>query len=123
MPFDSRAWLIGREELPPDAARAWLYLLCELWENGPLPNTAPELSRLARVSRTIFKRRVWPYIAQYLEETSTKAGKKLIEPWTYQLRIKEIGRLAKREEMSRNARARYAENNGTKKEPRDIRGS
>ena len=114
MPFDSRSWLIGRDELPPDAARAWLYLLCELWENGPLPNTIGELSRLARVSKTIFRRRVWPHVSQYLEETTVKGHKKLVEPWTYQRRIKEIGRLVKREEMSVNARARYAENNGKK---------
>ena len=110
MPFDSKAWLLSREagQLTPLASKAYLYLLAELWEGGPLPANARELAPLARSTPTIFANKIWPLIAPFFAETTTTTGKKLIEPWTYGQRIQLIKRLTKRKENADIQRQRYA---------------
>ena len=110
MPFDSKAWLLSREagQLTPLASKAYLYLLAELWEGGPVPGNARELAPLARSTPTIFANKIWPLIAPFFAETTTTTGKKLIEPWTYGQRIQLIKRLTKRKENADIQRQRYA---------------
>lgn len=111
LPFDSKAWLLSREagQLSPLAAKAYIYLLAELWEGGPLPANARELAPLARSTPTIFVNKIWPFIASFFTETMTATGKKLIEPWTYGQRIELIKRLTTRMENAELQRQRYAD--------------
>mgnify|MGYP003139466871 CR=1 FL=1 len=110
MPFDAKAWLLSHEagQLAPLAAKAYVYLLCELWGAGPLPATARELAPLARCTPTVFKNKIWPFIGAFFEETTITGSKKLIEPWTYRQRIELIKKLTKRAENAEIQRLRYA---------------
>ena len=121
MPFDAKSWLLSREagSLPPLAAKAYLYLLCELWEAGPLPATAQELAPLARCTPTVFKNKIWPFIGSFFAETKTATGKKLVEPWLYGQRIDVVKKLTKRHQLAEAQRQRYA---AIKKPPADRPG-
>ena len=123
MPLDAKDLLLDRQlqDMHPRAFRAYIYLLCEQWENGPLPSTLAELSRISRLSPTLFKRYAWPELQDYLEETSLNDEVCLIEPITYSLRIEAVKRLVKRQEMAEKQRARWAKKNPAS--PKDQRGN
>jgi hypothetical protein len=113
LPLDAADILLDRQlrDMHPMAFRAYVYLLCEQWENGPLPATLKELAHISRLSSTLFKRYAWPELSEYFEKTSVNDEVLLIEPATYSLRLDAVKKLVKRQEMAEKQRARWAKKN------------
>lgn len=111
LPLNVRNILLDRalQGLTPVAFRAYMYLMFEQWQSGPLPMTLGELAALARCTPTIFKRKVWPDISEYFEKTSVKGEEKLIEPESYSRRIDAINALVRRQEQAEKQRQIWAQ--------------
>ena len=119
--IDHRDFLLNRDvrDMPPLAFKAYVLLLCELWENGPLPfNEQPGssaiegLSAYCGVSQTVMKNKVWPYVADLffeIDDTIEECGESIDHEFTREQRGKAVKGLVARMKMS-EAASRRAKN-------------
>ena len=124
LPIDHRDFLLNREvkDMPPLAFKAYVLLLCELWENGPLPfddrphaSSIEGLSVYCGVSQTVMKNKVWPYVADLFFEVNGSGDwatedDTLDHEFTNSMRKKAVKGLVARQKMSDAARRRAAAN-------------
>ena len=109
LPIDHRDFLLSREVkcMPPIAFKAFIVLLCEMWENGPLPKDMDMLSEYAGVSRTVFINRIWDHIRLLFFEVDDLDGTKYLDhEFTHHQRQKAIKALVARKKMSAAASKR-----------------
>ena len=107
--IDHRDFLLNREvrDMPPASFKAYVLLLCELWEGGSLPSDLDSLARYAGVSPTIMKNKVWGDIANQFFEV----GDDLLDnEFTLAQRKKAVRGLVARQKMAAAARRRAAQN-------------
>ena len=122
LPIDHRDFLLNRavRDMPPLAFKAYVLLLCELWENGPFPfvythdaSDIEGLSVYCGVSQTIMKNKVWPYVADLffeVDDTVGGVGEALDHEFTNSMRKKAVKGLVARMKMADAARKRAAQN-------------
>ena len=119
LPIDHKDFLLNREvrDMPPLAFKAYVLLLCELWENGPLlfeeqgtkASAIEGLSVYCGVSQTIMKNKVWPYVADLffeVDDTLGGVGEALDHDFTNTMRKKAVKGLVARMKMSAAATKR-----------------
>ena len=121
LPIDHRDFLLNRavRDMPPVAFKAYVLLLCELWENGPLPfvythdaSDIEGLSAYCGVSQTIMKNKVWPYVSDLffeIDDTIEECGEAIDHEFTREQRGKAVKGLVARRKMS-EAASRRAKN-------------
>ena len=109
LPIDHRDFLLNSQvrDMPPLAFKSYVLLLCELWENGFLPDDFDLLAKYSGVSRTLFKNKVWPYLAGQFHETDPEI---LDNEFTVSQRRRALKALVARQKMSEAATRR---NKGT----------
>ena len=109
LPIDHRDFLLNREikDMPPIAFKAYILLLCEMWENGPLPKNMDKLAEYSGVSRTIFTNKIWDHIRLLFFEVDDLDGTKYLDhEFTHDMRKKAIKALVARKKMSAAASKR-----------------
>ena len=121
LPIDHRDFLLNRKvrDMPPLAFKAYVLLLCELWENGPLlfedqpgASDIEGLSVYCGVSQTVMKNKVWPYVADLffeIDDTIEESGEAIDHEFTREQRGKAVKGLVARMKMS-EAASRRAKN-------------
>ena len=122
LPIDHRDFLLNRKvrDMPPLAFKAYVLLLCELWENGPLlfedqpgASDIEGLSVYCGVSQTVMKNKVWPYVADLffeVDDTVGGVGEALDHEFTNSMRKKAVKGLVARMKMADAAKRRAAAN-------------
>ena len=111
LPIDHRDFLLNRtvRDMPPVAFKAYVLLLCELWENGPLPFV---YTHDASDIETIMKNKVWPYVSDLffeIDDTIEENGEAIDHEFTREQRGKAVKGLVARMKMS-EAASRRAKN-------------
>jgi len=110
--IDHKDFLLNRKvrDMPPLAFKAYVLLLCELWENGPLPfeeqpgaDEIEGLSVYCGVSQTIMRNKVWPYVADLFFEVDDGL---LDHEFTNTMRKKAVKGLVARMKMAEAAKRR-----------------
>ena len=99
LPIDHRDFLLNRgvKDMPPIAFKAYILLLCEMWENGPLPHNTEKLAEYAGVSHTVFRNKIWGWIDPLFVEAECAW---LDHEFTHEMRQKAIKALVARKKMS-----------------------
>ena len=104
LPIDHRDFLLNRDvkDMPPIAFKAFVLLLCELWESGSLPRDTERLAAYAGVSHTIFRNKIWGWIAGLFFDIDDEPDKEpLIDhEFTREQRGKAVKGLVARMKMS-----------------------
>ena len=112
LPIDHRDFLLNRKvrDMPPLAFKAYVLLICELWENGPLlfeeqpgASEIEGLSVYCGVSQTVMKNKVWPYVADLffeIDDTIEECGEAIDHEFTREQRGKAVKGLVARMKMS-----------------------
>ena len=122
LPIDHREFLLNRavRDMPPLAFKAYVLLLCELWENGPLPfdeqphaSAIEGLSIYCGVSQTVMKNKVWPYVSDLFFEvngsgTWASEDENIDHEFTNSMRKKALKALVARQKMAEAASKRAA---------------
>ena len=112
LPIDHKDFLLNRgiRDMPPLAFKAYVLLLCEIWENGPLlfeeqpgASAIEGLSVYCGVSQTIMKNKVWPYVADLFFEVDDGL---LDHEFTNTMRKKAVKGLVARMKMAEAAKRR-----------------
>ena len=105
LPIDHRDFLLNRgvKDMPPIAFKAYIHLLCEMWENGPLPHNTEKLAEYAGVSHTVFRNKIWAWIDPLFVEVECAW---LDHEFTHDMRVKAIKALVARKKMSAAASKR-----------------
>ena len=105
LPIDHRDFLLNREikDMPPIAFKAYILLLCEMWENGPLPKDMDKLAEYSGVSRTVFTNKIWGWLHPLFVEAECAW---LDHEFTHDMRKKAIKALVARKKMSAAASKR-----------------
>lgn len=107
LPIDHREFLLSTfvRDMPPLAFKSYILLLCELWESGHLPRDFDLLARYSGVSRTVFRNKVWIYLAAMFDEVDEGT---LDNEFTQTQRRKAVKALVARRKMSEAASRRAA---------------
>ena len=99
LPIDHRDFLLNRSvrDMPPIAFKAYVLLLCELWEGSSLPFEMEKLAAYAGVSYTVFKNKIWQHVADLFFEIDDDL---LDHEFTLEQRKKAVKGLVARMKMS-----------------------
>ena len=105
LPIEHRDFLLNRNvrDMPPIAFKAYVLLLCELWEGSSLPIEMEKLAAYAGVSYTVFKNKIWQHVADLFFEIDDDL---LDHEFTLEQRKKAVKGLVARMKMSAAASKR-----------------